>query len=348
MRRGTPSVQIDIPRWALEQFEHHPDGAAQMLAAVRFSDAAGQDRHNGLSRGIYPAFRWHLAPYSRALLFSEPNTPLLFDVGLEFAAQWSPAPGVFAAGALRQGIWGNLDHGGQYSDSVLPHVRSDANFYEKSDGPVLEHMTAAYYYRPGPDVYGRFTAGYLERMYGGVSAELLWKPVGGRLGLGAEINWAAQRSFDGLGFAPLTISANPDTIGPSRSYDVFTGHLSVYYEHKNNFYSQVHLGRYLAGDWGVTLALDREFDNGWKMGAWATLSDASSANFGGGSFDKGLHITIPLSWQLGAPLRRTGAITIQPVLRDGGARLRVQDRLYDILRGAHQLDKAARWGGFWR
>ena len=45
---------------------------------------------------------------------------------------------------------------------------------------------------------------------------------------------------------------------------------------------KVDAGRYLAGDWGATFALDREFDNGWKVGAYFTLTDMPFDEFGEG------------------------------------------------------------------
>ena len=67
--------------------------------------------------------------------------------------------------------------------------------------------------------------------------------------------------------------------------------------------AQVDAGRYLAGDWGATFALDRRFANGWKIGAFFTLTNVSAARFGEGSFDKGIRMTIPLSWITGKPAR---------------------------------------------
>ena len=52
---------------------------------------------------------------------------------------------------------------------------------------------------------------------------------------------------------------------------------------------QSYIGQYLAEDKGATLELRRTFDNGWKVGVWATKTDVSAKDFGEGSFDKGLY-----------------------------------------------------------
>ena len=85
-------------------------------------------------------------------------------------------------------------------------------------------------------------------MFGGVSSELLWKRNDSPFALGVEVNYEQQRDFDGgFGF---------------QAYDVATGHASAYWKMANGFQVQLDAGRYLAGDWGATVTLDREFNNG--------------------------------------------------------------------------------------
>ena len=178
------------------------------------------------------------------------------------------------------------------------------------------------------------TVGYLERMYGGISAEILWRPVTSRLALGAEVNYVMQRDYDlGLGF---------------RDYDVVMGHVSAYYDMSNGYHLQLDAGRYLAGDWGATIAIDRQFANGWSVGAFMTLTDVSAEEFGEGSFDKGILFTVPLAWFTGTPTTRKYEAKLQPLLRDGGARLNVEGRLYESVRDYQDPVLREQWGRFWR
>ena len=177
-------------------------------------------------------------------------------------------------------------------------------------------------------------AGEINTKVGGLSTELLWKPVDSRLAAGVEVNYVRQRNFDQLlGF---------------RNYEIATGHASVYYDFGNGYHAQVDAGRYLAGDWGATLSLDRTFKNGWSVGAFATLTDVPFDTFGEGSFDKGIRITVPIGWVTGQARRDTYSTTIRPVTRDGGARVRVNDRLYETIRDTHQPALRDGWGRFWR
>lgn len=334
VRNGTPMSSITLRRSDLEQLETALDGAAEILDRAKIVDAAGRAiAASERLAGAYPKFEYGLGPYLSPSYF-DPDNPVRADFGAQLSAAFSPEPGLVFAGQLRQPIFGNLDQSNRASNSVLPHVRTDVVQYEKQSELELSYLTAEYFFRPGRNLYGRVTAGYLEKMYGGVSGELLWKPVSGPLALGVEVNYVRKRDFDqGFGF---------------QDYGVATGHASAYYEFADGYLARVDAGRYLAGDWGATFSLDREFDNGFRVGAFFTLTDVPFSKFGEGSFDKGIHLTIPLSWLSGEPTRRAFSTTIRPVTRDGGARLNVRNRLYETVRGNHVPDLQDRWGKFWR
>ncbi len=217
------------------------------------------------------------------------------------------------AGALRQKAIGNLDTNPKTSTSTVQHVRSDIYEYQRHGDLTIPYLTIASYGRPANDVYSRVTVGLLERMYGGVSGELLWKPVDSRLALGAEVNLVKQRDFDQrFSF---------------RNYSTATAFVSAYYDFGNGLTGELDVGRYLARDFGATISLDREMANGWKVGAWATMTDMSGSDFGPGKFDKGIRLTIPLGYATGMPSLKSFSTTLRPYVGDGGARVNVDWRL---------------------
>lgn len=334
--QGMPISRVTLKRSDIEALEHAPEGARAMRARASIDEAGiGADRARSASRpdGIYPRLSYGIGPYLSTALF-DPEDPVRADAGIEFSGQLYFAPGLSMSGAYRQKLLGNRGNSTRISNSVLPHVRSDAAIYAREGESGIEYLTLDYLTRPGRNLYARLSLGYLEEMYGGVSGEVLWKPVDSRLGLGLEMNYVSQRDFDKLfGF---------------QDYSIATGHVSAYYELGRGFDAQLDVGRYLAGDWGATMSLDRTFDNGWSVGAFATFTDVSSAEFGEGSFDKGLRLTIPYSWFTGQPTRGTLSSTIRPVQRDGGARLNVRNRLYPLARDYHEGDMDGEWGRFWR
>lgn len=84
------------------------------------------------------------------------------------------------------------------------------------------------------------------------------------------------------------------------------------------------------------------------MGAYATFTDVAFDDFGEGSFDKGLRVTVPVQALLGQPSRRSNTISIQSLTRDGGARVNVRDRLYPRVREYHLPEMTKEWGRVWR
>jgi hypothetical protein len=256
------------------------------------------------------------------------------DFGLLLAGQAELARGFVLSGAISKRIVGNLDEVPEASDTLLPPVRSNVALYSAEGDPGIEDLTAAWYARPAPDVFSRVTVGYLEQMFGGVSGEVLWKPIDSRLGFGAELSFVRQRDFDMMfGF---------------QDYDVLTGFVSTYYEFDGGYHARLDLGRYLAGDVGATLALTRQFNNGWEIGAYVTRTDATFEEFGEGSFDKGITLTIPFSWFSGMPSQNRSQTVLRSLSRDGGAKLQVGGRLYGLVRDTDQSQLENRWGRFWR
>ncbi|MEL6681257.1 MAG: YjbH domain-containing protein [Pseudomonadota bacterium] len=332
MENGIPLSAITLRRADLEELEFAPDGAWQSYVRADISDASSTLTETVYADDIYPRFRWSLSPFAEGSYF-DPDGPVRLDFGLALQAQYDIAPGLILEGRVQQKLVGNRDESTRNDPSTLPRVRSDANIYARAD-TALRRLTLAKYGRPGPDLYGRVTFGYLETMFFGASAELLWKPVNSSLAFGVEVNEVRQREFD-QGFE-------------LQDYQVTTGHGTLYYQFDNGLLAQVSAGRYLAGDWGSTLALDRTFGNGWRVGAYATFTDVPFDDFGEGSFDKGLRIRVPLQHYVGRPSTRVSSINIQPILRDGGARLNVNDRLYESLRTYHNPELRRGWGRFWR
>jgi hypothetical protein len=332
LQEGLPLSGQTIRRTDLEDFENTVGGSDEMLARTTFGPA-------GPSEGLVPipsdreAFTWGIAPYASLSLFNGAN-PYQLSAGAELSATYRLGPSTLIEGSIRQRLLSNSDDASMTTDPNWPVVRRNQDVYSEEGNPGIEYLTFAHYGRLSDNVYGRVTLGYLEEMFGGISTELLWKPVQSRWALGAELNYVMQRDFDKLlGF---------------QDYDTATGHASLYYDFDNGFHGQIDAGRYLAGDWGASFGIDREFENGWRIGAFFTLTNMPFEEFGEGSFDKGIRITIPTDFILGQPNRTDVATELQSLNRDGGARLHVNGRLYDVVRDGHYGDMAASWGRFWR
>jgi hypothetical protein len=332
-QKGIPLSATTIQRTDLEVLENRAQGAAG-LAQISPTTDVSPDTGLTYVLDTEPAFTWGLGPYARLIVFNG-DAPVQIDGGIELKARYTFAPNIIAQGIVRQSLRDLPLAAETQSNNDLQNVRTDGRFYGRDGHPIISTLTLAHYGRPGADIYSRVTAGYLEELHGGISAELLWKPVDSRIAIGAEVNYTAQRDFEQLfGF---------------QDYDVTTGHLSGYYSFDNGFHAQVDVGKYLAGDWGATFGLDREFDNGWRVGAYFTLTDVPFEEFGEGSFDKGIRITVPNDFFIGSATRDKVSTNLQSLQRDGGARLTVDGRLYDIVRDGHTAGRFGdTFGRFWR
>lgn len=327
---GIGASKVTIRRSDLEELEFAADNGTLLRARVTVTDAGPVPAHAIGDENLYPRFRWSLRP-----AFTMPE-PLKAELRARLSASYDIAPGLVLSGQISHPVLSNIDRSGTPSTSALQPVRSDASRYAKFGAPALDRLTLAWYARPGENLYSRVTFGYLERMHAGISGELLWKPVDSNLALGVELNYSAQRDTDGgFGFDEY-------------DYDVVTGYVSAYYDFGNGFLGQLDVGRYLAGDVGATIAVDRVFANGWRVGAFATLTDVSAEDFGAGAFDKGVRFSIPINWALGNQSQRRFGTTLRPSTGDGGARLNVEGRIYDSIRDYHSGALDEDWGRVWR
>ena len=329
VEKNLPLTSVEISRESLVAYEFNLAPAKEFMDQVAFGDvkslvSAPEEKSS---------FYWRIRPYFDYGLF-DPDQPVRFEFGVALESEYVFSPSSFVEFGIHKQVIGNLDSIERDSDSVLPHVRSDHKYYHKQGDPGLEYLTLNYLTKPHATGYVRLTGGYLEEMYAGVSAEYLWQPTNQNWGLGIELNKVRQRDF------VMRFGLRP--------YDVFTGHVSAYYDFGGRFEGQLDIGQYLAGDKGVTLSVNRVTSNGWRFGAWATLTDVPFETFGEGSFDKGLRVDIPLDWILGKSSPLVMQTPIQIIGRDGGARLHVNHRLYPLIQHAQRFDMGREWARFWR
>lgn len=328
---GVPVTRMVMRRSDLERYEHQPEGGNAIAAAATFAPVRPLDGDD-LLEDAYPAFTWGLGLYRR-LSYFDPDSPLRGQLGLQLSGKYEVLPGLAIQGGVRQRLIGNLSERDNRPDRFLPAVRTEGPAYNReANGVVLDSLTASYHFTPGRDLYGRATLGYFERMYGGLSAEILWSPANSRFALGAEATYARKRDFDqGFGF---------------QDYSTVTGFVSGYADLGGGFTAQVDVGRYLAEDVGATLTLGREFANGWRIAAFATKTDVSAEEFGPGSFDKGIIVDVPIGWFTGTMSRSDFRTTLRTFQRNGGARVDVDDRLYETVRDYRRSSLAPQWERF--
>jgi len=194
------------------------------------------------------------------------------------------------------------------SDSILPRVRSEINQYLTEGENGIDSLFAEYRQTVWRSTHLRIYTGILEEMFGGVGFELLYQPFASRWAIGGNLNWVQQRDYNKrFSF---------------RDYEVVTGHISAFYASPwYNLDFGVHVGRYLAKDRGFTFEARRTFDNGFSIGAFFTRTNVSARDFGEGSFDKGLFVSLPYSLLTPRNTRGRYSAVVRSIERDGGRRL---------------------------
>jgi len=247
-----------------------------------------------------------------------PDGFILYQVAANYTGSYFFTRNLWLTGTVSANLFNNYDKFKYDAPSRLPRVRTDLRQYMTDSDftvPNLQLTTTGTF---GRDFYGMAYAGYLEWMYAGVGGEILYRPWGEPWAVGANVNWVRQRDYDQL--AGL------------RDYTITTGHASFYYsfDREQRIVGSLSAGRYLAGDYGATVNLARSFDNGVTMGAYATKTNVSARDFGEGSFDKGIYISIPFDTILPRSNRARATFVWNPLVRDGGAMLGRKYSLYGV------------------
>ena len=254
----------------------------------------------------YPNGEVNVGLNARAYLF-DPDFPLLYQIALKIRGDADLGGGWGASGTWSQSLKSQFDRIAREGESLLPPVRTQLREYLQQGENGIDELYLVKRGKLAPNVFYQAYAGILEEMYSGVGGEVLWRPDS-PLAFGVSINGVVQREFDKL-------------FGV-RDLKTMTGHASVYWATPfHNFDVSVHAGRYLAGDIGATVEIQKRFANGWSVGAFATLTDVPFAVFGEGSFDKGLIFNIPFDLYSPRNTRGSYRTILRSINRDGGRML---------------------------
>ncbi|HEY2344297.1 MAG TPA: YjbH domain-containing protein [Xanthomonadaceae bacterium] len=245
-----------------------------------------------------------------------PDAPLIYQITANGKATYHFNDNLWFDAQVNVNLANNYNLYTFDAPSSLPRVRTDVRQYLESSNVTMPLFQLTGTRQLGTDLYGMAYAGMLEMMFGGVGGEVLYRPMNDNWAFGVDANFVRQRGFK----QDFTF----------RNYSVATGLATFYYDTGwHGMHTAISAGRYLAGDWGTTIDVSRHFDNGVRMGAYATFTTAGS-KYGEGSFDKGVYLSVPLDLFLPWSKNQRANLNWEPLLRDGGARLDKQYYLYDM------------------
>lgn len=279
-------------------------------------------------------FEWGIGPYITHRLFN-PDLPLSMETGIEIQTGYQFGYGFKIASTIRKSLLTNLTDNNRRSNSVLPRVHSDWPLYDfAGQNGHIHSLAVSYVKNIAPGLYGRAHAGLLEPFFAGFGGEILYKPANRPLGIGLDVHHVRKRDYD-MKFDLL-------------NYRTTVGHVSLYYDAGKIFDIEINAGRYLAGDWGATATISREFGSGWQVGGYATLTDVPFDTFGEGSFDKAIFVSIPLDWITSSPTQAQRKLTLRPITRDGGANLASARSLNQYTKRSHNAAFQREFGRLWK
>lgn len=314
-RAGMAVVETSVQR---ERFSELLDGEADLK-----SFRLGVERNRPQARREELLYRAPLDRYSGGLGLSlghelgAPDTAALYKLGMAYDADYRFASNLWLSGRIEALIADNYDRYDGGAATNLPRVRSDVREYVTSSRVTMPQLQLTAAGSLGADWYGMAYVGMLESMYGGAGVETLYRPFGQRWAIGADVNWVRQRSFDqDFSF---------------RRYRTVTGHVSAYIDTGyQDVTVKLSAGRYLARDWGATVDVSRQFNNGVRMGAYATFTEYSPRRPGDGGFDRGLYLSVPFDLARRSSSRSRADFAWSPGIRDNGARLNKRYGLYSL------------------
>jgi hypothetical protein len=312
---GLATVETSVQRTRFTELLDHDIDLADFARSVE-QNAPTPRREQLLYRA--PLQRWD---QSFALSYHQnlggADAFLLYQVSATYSVDYRFTPNLWWSGVASLGLLDNYDKFTYDAPSSLPHVRTDVRQYVTSSDLTMPIFQLTGTRQLGNDLYGLVYAGMLESMFGGVGGEVLYRPFGERWAIGADLNGVKQRGYDqDFSFRP---------------YQVVTGHVTGYLDlGYKDLTVALSAGRFLAGDWGATLDISRVFRNGVRMGAYATRTNVSAQQFGEGSFDKGIYLSIPFDLMLPRSTVYRASFVWDPLIRDGGARLSKLYSLYNL------------------
>ncbi|WP_243047937.1 YjbH domain-containing protein [Dyella sp. RRB7] len=314
-QEGLSTAETSVHRQRFGQLIDHDIDLAEFSRSVEHN--APMPRHESV---LYRA-PIERVDQSFALSYGQnvggPDAFLLYQIAATYNIDYHFTPNLWWSGVASVDLIDNYEKFKYDAPSRLPRVRTDVRRYITRSDLTLPIFQLTGTRQLGNDLYGLAYAGMLESMFGGMGGEVLYRPFGERWAIGTDVNWVRQRGYDqDFSF---------------RGYHVVTGHVTGYFDlGYKDVTVALSAGRFLAGDWGATLDVSREFRNGVRMGAYATRTNVSAQQFGEGSFDKGIYVSIPFDLMLPRSTISRATFVWDPLIRDGGARLSRRYSLYSL------------------
>ena len=325
--RGLRGKAVTFSRRDLEQAIARRQGSAEEI----WQDASFSDDDRSIN-ARKQSHRLRLAP-ELAFSIGEEETTHLYRTSLVVEERKDWKYGFTTGSALRLNIADNLHRLFKFRDVNLNSVRSDAVLFTMNR-VNLDRAFASFMKTPLPDLHFAATAGYLEEMYAGYGAEVLYRPFASPFAIGAE-GWSVYKR-DALTPLALGIFADPR----------FTGHANLYYKFPDSDLTAfAKIGRFIGGDFGVNTGAQMQLANGMTLKGSVSVTNSDDEDVFGGSRNlyAGLQLSIPFGDLRFVPQGSEARIKLAPIGRDDAALLDKPVDLYEITEPASYRHLGRSW-----
>ena len=270
---------------------------------------------------LYPNFYWDVKPHALGTLQHQEKF-YFWQLEALFHTEYSFMRGLYLSTDIGIDLANNYDdYTYHIPDGKLYHVRQNRRLYLTEGKSGIRRMALDYVFKIAPEVTGRFSAGILEWMYGGIGGEIIYKPFDKHWAVSADYYWFKQRDYDQK-FSFLDFQ---DT----------TRFVNFYYDLP--FYDltfKTSIGKFLAQDKGIIVDVSRRFKSGATIGAATTVTNCDSACVGEGSFNKWAYFKLPMDlFYTKSSTRGKAGYSWAPLTKDSGQRLE-PGNLYDMITNA--------------
>jgi hypothetical protein len=267
---------------------------------------------------------------------TEEDSGLLSRTWIKAGEQKYWGYGFVTGSSLRLNLSDNLDRLDDLRLLSSTPVRGDERLFANTR-VALDTAYMAWMKTILPDTHIAATAGYLEEMFAGGTAEILWRPFGKTFAIGAEGTYAYKRDPDtslNTGLTPQIHTA---------------GTINLFYEIPETDVTIFAAGgKFLGGDVGATFGTMTTLNNGLRLSAYITASSHADADPYGDTLPviAGLRLSLPIGNIPFVPDGSSVDLSFDPFARDTGQRIEKPVSLYDITEPVSYRRLAHSWEGF--
>jgi hypothetical protein len=198
-------------------------------------------------------------------------------------------------------------------------IRSDISKYKKGNY-TFDRLMINQVFRLSDRLFSRVSLGYFELMYAGIGGESLYFLGDGKMAFGIEGDWVKKRY--------------PKTLFKLMDVDRYTLLGNAYYYYSGlDMTFKTQFGRFMAGDVGWKIDINRKYKTGVVLGMFVTFTDTDNIDqpsFNEGYNHKGIYLRLPVRMFYGHDSIRTLNYGISPWTRDVGQAVFHWKDLYSI------------------